>query len=196
MPKTGLSPNELRERALHVAEDRIRLDGFDRVRLADIARDLSISHVALYKHYPDKAALLDAVTLQWLRSLHEALEKIAQSPKGVGVRLPSWFRTYHHVLREKALHDPELFRAFISAWSNKTPSATLHGDTIHHQLDGMVQEAMQIGLLLHTDPRSDTLLLLEATIGFHHPRLVAEKADENREPALRRVLETVLQGLG
>jgi AcrR family transcriptional regulator len=195
MPRTGLNPTELKERALDAAQQRICRDGFDRVRLADIARDLSISHVALYKHFPDKAALLDAVTSRWLHSLHTDLEKVVYGDQNVGVRLPAWFRKYHFLIQEKSRRDPQLFGAFISAWENKTPSANFHHDTIQSQLEIMVQEAMEIGLLRQNDPIPTARLLLETTISFHHPRLISENSEENRESALRRVLETVLQGL-
>jgi AcrR family transcriptional regulator len=195
MPRTGLSPAELKERAIDVAEERLRRDGFDRIRLADIARDLSVTHVALYKHFPDKAALIDAVTTRWLHVLHETMEGVAQGPEPVGERIRTWFLTYHRLKREKVLRDPEPYRAFGSAFEEMKPSIVCHMGIIHRQLEGLVREAMEAGLLRQGDPMETALLMLETTTGFHHPKIVAERLDEDREPALKVALETTLKGL-
>ena len=51
---------------------RIGLLGVDKVRMSDVARDIGVTHAALYPHFADKAALLDAVTQTWLRSVDAA----------------------------------------------------------------------------------------------------------------------------
>ena len=60
MPKTGLSAAEIRDKAIEVTVEQMRRHGFDRVRLVDIAKDLGVSHAALYSHFADRRALLDA----------------------------------------------------------------------------------------------------------------------------------------
>ncbi|RYG63607.1 TetR/AcrR family transcriptional regulator, partial [bacterium] len=147
MPRTGLSPAELKERAIDLTEERIRRDGVDRVRLADIARDLSISHVALYKHFPDKAALLDAATLRWLEALQTELSEFATGPRPIGVRLPAWFRAYYRLHWERVVSDPAAYRAFDAAFENKSPSVLAYKEEIDRQLEGLIKEAMEAGLL-------------------------------------------------
>ena len=63
MPRTGLSPEKARQRAVEIAVARIRENGFVKLRLADVAREMGVSHAALYAHFRDKAALLDACLL-------------------------------------------------------------------------------------------------------------------------------------
>ena len=69
MPKTGLTAAEIRDKALDVTIEQIRRYGFDKVRLVDIAKDLGVSHAALYTHFADRGALLDAVSERWLNAL-------------------------------------------------------------------------------------------------------------------------------
>lgn len=195
MPRTGLSPAELRERAIDAAEGRIRRDGFDRVRLSDIARDLAVSHVALYKHFPDKASLLDAVTERWLEEVDARLQAIVDGPEPVGKRLRHWFLMYHRLKREKVRRDPEPYRAFDSAADAMKPSIIRHLENIDRQILRLVMEAMDAGVLRPGDSMGVARLMLESTVGFHHPKLVAERLEEDREAALQNVVETLIQGL-
>lgn len=76
MPRTGLSPQQVSQAAIAHATTRIKRDGFNKVRLIDIARDLGISHAALYAHFANKGALLDSVTAKWITEIDVALQKI------------------------------------------------------------------------------------------------------------------------
>ena len=69
MPRTGLTASEIRQKAIDATMARMREDGFDKVRLTDIARELGLSHAALYAHFADRTALLDAVSEQWLSAI-------------------------------------------------------------------------------------------------------------------------------
>ena len=97
MPRTGWTPEELKQKALDAAELVIRKSGFERTKLTDVARDLGISHAALYKHFASKEELLDGVTGRWLEQLDRALEAVTRGPGTVPERLKTWFLTLHRL---------------------------------------------------------------------------------------------------
>ena len=78
MPRTGLTSEEIKEKALQITEEKIRHYGFEKFRLTDIAKELKVSHAALYNHFPDKAALLDAISERWLTRMDTILKLITQ----------------------------------------------------------------------------------------------------------------------
>src|SRR5580658_7229264 len=90
MPKTGLSPEEIREKAIASALARMRRHGFEKVSLVDVAEDLGLSHAALYSYFVDKAALLDAVSERWLRSIDDELEKIVRRKRDPLLKYHDW----------------------------------------------------------------------------------------------------------
>jgi AcrR family transcriptional regulator len=196
MPKTGMTPEEIQEKALSYAMTRIRQVGFKKVRLVDIAKDLGVSHVALYKHFADKSALLDKVSECWLTIIDEELHRISQSDLPSLEKVEAWFLKLHRLKREKVLHDPELYEAFNAAAESKKSFVRKHLENMHTQLLSMVQEAM-VAKQLNRANTSETivLLLIETTLGFHHPRLVLEFLAEDRELLLKKTLNIVFQGL-
>ena len=49
------------ERILETAEDVLRRSGPAKATVVDVARALEVSHGSVYRHFPSKAALRDAV---------------------------------------------------------------------------------------------------------------------------------------
>ncbi len=193
MPRTGLTPQELRTRAIEVALERIRAQGFDNVKLTDVARELGISHVALYARFESKEALLDAVLEMWLADTTAALDAVCASKRKPMAKLEQWFLTQYTLKRDRALHDRAVYQAFAMATATNKPFACAYLERRRQQLLGILEEARD---LLGSDPlERQAAVLLDGMAGFLHPRLILEGAETNREAPLKRVLQTLLRGL-
>lgn len=196
MPKTGLSAQALRERAIEVAAEAIRRYGIDRVRLADVARDLGVSHVALYKHFAGKTELFDGVSETWIATLDRKLEHAASSPRRSATRrIHDVFVTMHRVKRERVQRDPELYRAFFGASERRAPFILRHLATLERVVQSLVKEAQRDGEIGPGNATTIAAVLTEAMMPFTHPALVAQFAEQEREASLHRVLDVVLRGL-
>ena len=79
---TARSERAARDRAadrraiLDTAEEVLRRFGPAKATVVDVARALDVSHGSVYRHFPSKAALRDAVTERWLARVSEPLEVI------------------------------------------------------------------------------------------------------------------------
>jgi AcrR family transcriptional regulator len=196
MPRTGLTASEIKAKAVEVAMVKMRAEGFDKVRLTEIAKELGVSHAALYQHFEDKAALLDAVSERWLVEMDEGLEAICRRPgKEPTERMLAWMIALHRAKVAKVLNDPELYKSFDLLANAKKPYVKRHLDTMRAQLTELVMEAIARRRLRDADPARMVDVILEAMMAFHHPKLVAQHLEEKREPLLKQVLETLLKGL-
>ena len=195
MPRTGLTASEIKKKAIDATMAKMREAGFDKVRLIDIAKELGVSHAALYAHFKDKNALLDAVSERWLLEIDETLEVVCRKSKEPTKKILAWMLTLHRAKITKVLHDPELYKAFDFSTSIQKPFAKRHIETMRAQLLELVKEAIAKKRLRDTDPESMAEVLAESMMAFHHPKLVAQHIHEKREPLLRLVLENVLKGL-
>jgi len=195
LPKTGLSSEEIKEKALQIAEEKIRVYSFEKFRLTDIAKELKISQAALYNHFPDKAALLDAISERWLAQMDNTLELIANRELPPRQLIVEWFLKYHELKKEKVLKDPELYKSFNMAAELVKPFIIEHLDNLNRQLLMLVRKAIIAQEIRAKSPEGAVRLLLESTISFHHPRMALDYKDENREGLLKQVVETMLAGL-
>ena len=71
------------ERILEVTEDVLRRYGLAKATVVDVARALDVSHGSVYRHFPSKASLREAVAKRWLDRIDAPLLAIAE---GRGLR--------------------------------------------------------------------------------------------------------------
>jgi AcrR family transcriptional regulator len=193
VPRTGLPADQLKMKAIAATLARMRLVGFEKVRLSDVARDIGISHAALYAHFTDKAALLDAVTEQWLCAAKAATVSIGDSHQPAERRIVEWFVRLYQIKRTRALDDPELYRAFDIATALDKPFVIAHLDGLLDQLSELVSKA---GLDLGVEtPRQTAILLYRATAAFHHPTMIAQTFQDDLETDLRKIVDLLLRGI-
>jgi AcrR family transcriptional regulator len=195
MPKTGLTPEQIREKAIASTVARMRQHGFAKVSLVDVAKDLGISHAALYSYFADKAALLDAVSERWLRAMDDELEKIVNRERDPRLKIHDWFLKLHRLKREKVQHDLELFKSFNLASEAMKPFVVTHMENARRHLTQLVREAMAAKKMRQDSVAKVVAILRESMTSFSHPKLVVQYLNENREPILKQTLETVLNGL-
>ncbi len=195
MPRTGLTSEEIKRKALQITEEKIRHYGFEKFRLTDIAKELKVSHAALYNHFPDKAALLDAISESWLIRMDTILKLITQKKTSPRQLIIEWFLTYHELKREKVLKDPEIFKTFNMAAELLKPFILKHLHNLNEQLLTLVEKAIAAGEIREKSPEKVVQILLEATVSFHHPRMVLDHKDEKRELLLHKLIEVLLNGL-
>ncbi|MGE4421275.1 MAG: TetR family transcriptional regulator [Pseudodesulfovibrio sp.] len=195
MPKTGLSSEELVEKTIEITMELVRRHGLDKFRLVDVARELGVTHAALYNHFPDKVAILDAISERWLTEMDEALERVAETRGPARLAIIEWFMAYHRRKRNKVRGDPELFRSFNMAVEADKPFVLRHLRNMHDQLLRLVERGAETGELDVPAPEGAVEVLIEATMAFHHPLMVLEHKDEDRELLLQRVVSVVLAGL-
>ena len=137
----------MRDTALEAAETVIRRHGVDRTRIVDIAAVVGVNHALLYRHFKDRAALIDSVSERWLSRLRQDLDGIASGAGGPVERIRHWLIALHRMLSEKRRSDPELFRSYRRAHDEGRPFIGKHGTAIRWQLAKLVTEAMQSGAL-------------------------------------------------
>jgi AcrR family transcriptional regulator len=195
MPRTGLTAEQIKEKAIEATLTKMREVGFEKVRLTDIAKELKVSHAALYTHFKDKSDLLDAVSKIWLLELDETLESICRQRKDPCEKIHDWALAIHRAKLKKVRLDPELYNAFDIASQQFKPFVKRHLESLHRQLSELVGEAIAKRQLSNADPERVTQIISAATAAFHHPRLVALFIDEEREALLGQVIDSVLKGL-
>ena len=194
MPRTGLAPEELKQRAVEVASARIKAAGYAKLRVTDVAAELGVSHAALYGHFSGKADLLDAVVGHWLDIARDALLATVSGPGRPEERLETLMIERVRLKRAAAVRDPELYEAYCQATDRLRDVVQCHKLVWRDQIARLLAEAVPA----LNDPVQAALLVQSSMYGFTHPRLVLENLDtpgDEIESRLRAVLHTMIEGL-
>jgi AcrR family transcriptional regulator len=102
------------ERILEVTEDVLRRFGIAKATVVDVARALDVSHGSVYRHFPSKASLREAVAKRWLDRVSLPLEGIAEDSGPARARLERYLRTLCAAKQKKVSEDPEMFMTYMT----------------------------------------------------------------------------------
>ncbi len=185
------------DRILAAAEGVLRRHGVEKTNVVDVARALGISHTNIYRHFPSKKALLDAVAARWLDRVTAPLEAIARNhARPATERLVSWFDTLRVAKQHKVLDDPELFRVYHRLAMAARELASTHVNGLLDQVEGIIAEGMAKGdFSTRLDSRASALACLHAMSPFHHPALLLQGGTPPTEAEAHAVLGLLLAGL-
>ena len=106
---------DLRRALLEEAVRTIRDDGAAALTLRAVGGRLGVSRTALYRHFADKSALLNAVAEEGFRGLGDALER-AWTDAGRGV---AGFEEMGRAYVRFALDNPSHYRVMFGVWSSR-----------------------------------------------------------------------------
>ena len=183
------------ERILEAAEEVLRRYGPAKANVVDVARALGVSHGSVYRHFPSKAALRDAVTERWLAEISQPLETVAAGRGTPPARLRRWLDGLVQAKRRRALDDPELFATYIELTADAREVVKAHVETLIDQLARIIADGVAQGEFSAPDPRAAARAAFDATSRFHNPAHAAEWSDPQIDDAYAGVRSLVLRGL-
>lgn len=189
-------PSLTRERILEAAEDVLRRFGPAKATVVDVARALGVSHGSVYRHFPSKAALRDAVTERWLVRVSDPLAAVAAEDGPAPARLRRWFDLLMSTKRKKLFEDPELFATYSALVGDARDVVRAHIETLNAQIARILADGIARGELTITDPIVTGRAVFNATTRFHNPIHAAEWADPGNPAAFEGVWQLILRGLG
>jgi len=182
-------------RILEAAEDVLRRYGPAKATVVDVAKVLGVSHGSVYRHFPSKLALRDAVARRWLARIAEPLDPAADTDGPAADRLLRWLQRLAAIKHGMALEDPELFATFSQLTTEAREVAAEHVDHLAGQLTLIVADGVAAGEFAAADPVKAGRAVLHATARFHHPLHAAEWRDPAIEGDLVEVWKLLVQGL-
>jgi AcrR family transcriptional regulator len=184
-----------RERILEAAEDVLRRFGPAKMTVVDVARALNVSHGSVYRHFPSKAALCDAVLERWLERISTPLDDIVRERAPALPRLRRWFDRLIDSKRQRAQQDHQLFATYMQLAAGARDVVDRHVEVLVGQLARMIDFGNVSGELSAADPTTAARALFEATVYFHHPAHVMERSAAERDGSFDAVWRLLMRGL-
>ena len=183
------------ERILDVTEDVLRRFGLAKATVVDVARALDVSHGSVYRHFPSKASLREAVAKRWLDRVSAPLKKIAEGSGPAPARLDKWLRTLFAAKQKRVCDDPEMFATYLTLAREACKVVKGHKECLIDQVELILSDGVKQGVFQVTDAKTTALAVFDATIRFHHPAHSEEWSDPQLPGRIDAVLALLLRGL-
>ncbi len=168
------SPEETRARIVEVGEGLFRRLGFAKTTVADIAGELGMSSANVYRFFPSKHAIVEAICGRCLAEIDENAWAVARARGSAAQRLDRLFQgiiRYHkeNFIAEKRLHDIVLI-AIEENWG----AILAHKQTVRNAIELVLRDGIESGEIDQVDPRETSEHLMRGMICFCHPVLMAK----------------------
>jgi AcrR family transcriptional regulator len=185
-----------KEMILDAAEGVLRRFGPEKSSVVDVARALQVSHGTIYRHFPSKAALREAVTERWLHQISDPLMVIANE-KGQGSleRLRRWFLTLSQSKLTYAVEDPEMFAMYTAVTLETVDVISVHVDCLIQQIAEIVEEGIQHSELKRGQPEVIARALFIAMSHFNHPAHAYEWTEKTLGKDFDSVWKLLIEGI-
>ena len=183
------------ERILEVTEDVLRRFGLAKATVVDVARALDVSHGSVYRHFPSKASLRQAVAKRWLDRVSAPLEKIAEGSGPAAARLERWLRALFAAKQKRVCDDPEMFATYLTLARDACAAVRAHKDGLVDQIAHILDDGAKQGVFQVADAKATARALFDATCRFHHPAHADEWRDPDHAARVDAVLALLLRGL-
>jgi AcrR family transcriptional regulator len=183
------------ERILEVTEDVLRRFGLAKATVVDVARALDVSHGSVYRHFPSKASLRQAVAKRWLDRVSLPLEKVAQESGPAPARLERWLRTLCLAKQKKVSEDPEMFATYLTLAREACAAVKAHKEGLIDQVAAIISDGVKQGVFDAPDVRASARAVFDATVRYHHPAHAEEWKDPEIAARVDALLALLLRGL-
>ena len=180
-PQVRTKPDDTRARIVETAEALFRRLGFAKTAVADIAAELGMSPANVYRFFPSKTAIVQAICHRCLSEVEEAAWAIARSKVPAAQRLERLILeilAYHkeNLLTEQRVNDIVLV-AIEHNWDN----IRAHKAALRNVVELILRDGIEAGEFEAVDPRTTAELIMQSTVVFTHPVLIGQCLQDGQD---------------
>jgi AcrR family transcriptional regulator len=185
-----------RQAIVTTAERLFREIGYQKTAVADIARDLRMSPANIYRFFPSKSAINEAIAERLLGGLSQAVWAVARGTGPADTRMRHLFtllqqQTIALFFKEKRMHDM-VGAAMAENWEAIDHFIRDIDTALRHiVMDGQVSGLFDRSL----DADATGRLIHAAMLGFCHPTIIEQCADDDLPALAAGMAEFALRAL-
>jgi AcrR family transcriptional regulator len=194
----AVKPREdTRARIMEAAEALFRRLGFGKTTVADIAAELGMSPANVYRFFPSKNAIVQAICQSCLGELEAKVWAVARAREPAAARLERLVLevlAYHkeNLLEEQRVSDLVQF-AMQESWD----AIMAHKEVHRTAIELILRDGIEAGDFEAVDPRETSMTIQRALAAFCHPLMLEQGLQEghNLEAEAQSVIRLLLRGI-
>jgi AcrR family transcriptional regulator len=180
-PQIKTKPDDTKARIVEVAEALFRRLGYAKTAVADIAAELGMSPANVYRYFPSKNAIVEAICRHCLSDVEEQAWKVARSKAPAAERLERLILeilAYHkeNLITEKRVNDMVL-AAIEHSWE----TIRTHKEVMANVTEVILRDGIEAGEFEPVDPRGTAGLIMRSVVCFTHPLMLGQCMEEGED---------------
>ena len=187
--------DETRHRICSIAESLFRRLGYAKTTVADIAGALGMSSANVYRFFPSKSAINDAICRQILGELQEQVGTIAHGDGTSTERVRAMLLAMHRHHKGQFTDERRVFDMVSAAMEENWAAIEEHLRICGSHFADVVAQGIASGEFGQGDPIDLGEMVMKSCAFIIHPNLIAECGDKDMEPVVERLIAFALRSL-
>jgi AcrR family transcriptional regulator len=174
-------PDDTRARIMEAAEALFRRLGYAKTAVADIGTELGMSPANVYRFFPSKNAIVEAICQRCLAELEEKAWAAARAKGPAARRLE---RLYLEILayhKENLLVDQRVNDIVLVAMELSWEAVRRHKEVMHTVVEVLLRDGIASGEFENVDPHETATLIMRSMVSSCHPMMIAEGLREHKD---------------
>jgi AcrR family transcriptional regulator len=167
-------PDDTRARIMDTAEALFRRLGYAKTAVADIAGELKMSPANVYRFFPSKNAIIEAICQRCLGELEDRAWTVARSRGSAAERLERLVLEILAYHRENHLTEQRVNDMVLAAIELSWGAIRAHKEHMRMVFEAVLREGIERGEFEPVEPRETSRLMMISLVNFCHPVLVAQ----------------------
>jgi AcrR family transcriptional regulator len=172
--QTKTKPEDTRTRIIETADALFRRLGFAKTTVADIAGELGMSPANVYRFFPSKNAIVEAICRRCLAEVDEKAWAAARSRGPAPARLERLVLEILAYHKENLLTDKRVNDIVLIAIEDSWDAIQAHKEVIRNTVEVIIRDGIEAGEFAAVDPTETSRLLMRALVAFMHPVLISQ----------------------
>jgi AcrR family transcriptional regulator len=197
IPHVRTKPDDTRERIMETAETLFRRLGYAKTTVADIATELRMSPANVYRFFPSKTAIVQAICQRCLNELDEKVWTIARSKGSASERLERLELEIFAYHKENLLEEQKVNDIVMVAMEESWDAIMAHKERIRSVIELILRDGIESGEFEKVDPRETSVMIMRAYVSYCHPVLLAQGLQEglDLETEARSLIRFLLRAI-
>ena len=159
-------------RLMRIAADHLERFGAKRLTVTAVAEEAGMTHANVYRYFPSKADLIDAVAGHWLREVEGTLADIVDGPDPVEDKLERFVTAIARAYRDCAVEKPSVFDVYVSSVEASRGIARKHRGRHLRLLERILEEGLTTESFAPEDRERAMAFVIDAVQRFVNPVMV------------------------
>ncbi|KAB7739339.1 TetR family transcriptional regulator [Parvibaculum sedimenti] len=170
---------DTRDRIVASASAQIQRHGHIKTTVADVAKHCRMSPANIYRFFPTKAALIEAVSEIWLALAEDNARAIARQPSCASARVREFIVGVHEFNRDRYTRNGEVHETVVAATTERWPIVARHEKVLISIFASILEDGVRKGEFEIDDIEGTAAVMIAAMVKFHNPIMVAQYHGES-----------------
>lgn len=180
-PLVKTKPEDTRARIMETAEALFRRLGFAKTAVADIASELGMSPANVYRFFPSKNAIVQAICQRCLSELEQKVWTVARSRAPAGQRVEKLVLEILAYHKENLLEDQKVNDIVLVAMEQSWDAIMAHKEVQRTAVELILRDGIESGEFEPVDPRETSAIVMRSFVSFCHPVLIAQSLQDGND---------------